>query len=285
MPMPNVVRPIQLSSEGGRLWPAMFHSDVLDLRCNLFVYTPPGVTMRDRRLPRLPVLYLLHGMWGSEIDWPFKGDAQAILDREILSGRVPPMIVAMPHDGLTGHGTFYSNWYSHRAKGDRRFEDYMLVDLRRFVEAELTGGERGRLQRAVAGLSMGGFGSLALSLRHPDQFVAAASLSGAVRPIGSLRHPELGQRIFGPLSEQPGSYRRRHDPAWLVKGQAGREVALYLDCGDRDGLLSMNRKLDRRLTALRIEHAYHEYPGAHDWPSWRKRLPHALRFLGNHLVS
>jgi putative tributyrin esterase len=165
MPMPAVVRPMQLAANGGKLWPAMFHSQTLDIRCNVFVYTPPGVGRAGRALANLPVLYLLHGMWGSEIDWPFKGDAQAILDREMLTGRVRPMLVAMPHDGLADNGTFYSNWFGEsRLAATRRgarslnFEDYFLADLRRFVEVELAERERPREQRAIAGLSMAGFG-------------------------------------------------------------------------------------------------------------------------------
>jgi putative tributyrin esterase len=304
MTLPAVVRPIQLRKEGGRLWPAMFKSAALGIRCNVFVYTPPGIDRDARsaaRLAKLPVLYLLHGMWGSEIDWPFKGDAQAILDREILAGRVPPMIVAMPHDGLADNGTFYANWFvGRKAKagdstpslGHLRFEDYVINDLRRFVEVELAGKPdsalsdpdaslRDRRNRFVVGLSMGGFGSLILSLRHPDIFCAAASLSGAVRPIGSPRHPELGERIFGPV-DRAHRYRSDYDPHLLVErfteNQANR-VALCLDCGRSDGLLPMNRKLHAKLNRLGLPHRYVEYAGAHDWPSWRKRLPHVLRFL------
>ena len=51
----------------------------------------------------------------------------------------------------------------------------------------------------------------------------------------------------------------------------------------RDFLLAMNRKLHARMCRLGVRHAYAEYAGAHDWPSWRKRLPHALRFLGREL--
>ena len=301
MPMPNEVRPIRSSARGGLLWPAMFYSGVLDARCNVFVYTPPGVGRKGRALARLPVLYLLHGMWGSEIDWPFKGNVQAIMDREILAGRVPPMLVAMPHDGLANHGTFYSNWYDalagkagrggHKlAAGQsgprRRFEDYILSDLRKFVEVDLADAMRPRSRRLIAGLSMGGFGTLALSLRNPELFLAAASLSGATRPIGDWRHTELGQRIFGPLSSDPASHRRRHDPAVLVADPArGRAVSLYLDCGRSDFLLAMNRKLHGRLNRLGIDHAYHEYSGGHDWPSWRKRLPHVLRFMARQMSA
>ncbi len=288
MPMPDVVRPIRISRQGGQLWPTMFRSAALSIRCNVFVYTPPGVGRAGRSLARLPVLYLLHGMWGSEIDWPFKGDAQAILDRQIASGRIPPVLVAMPHDGLADDGTFYANW--HDSGGlPRRFEDYMTVDLPRFVEFELTGRMRVRNERILAGLSMGGFGALMLALRHPEMYLAAASLSGAVRPIGHPRHPDLGLRIFGPFDRCPDSFRSRHDPAVLAAAQTAadprRRVDLYLDCGRSDALLAMNRKLHARLRRLGVDHEYAEYSGAHDWPSWRKRLPHALRFLARALST
>jgi S-formylglutathione hydrolase FrmB len=156
----------------------------------------------------------------------------------------------------------------------------MIDDLRRFVERELTGRMRRRGGRLIAGLSMGGFGSLMLALRHPRLFRGAGSLSGAVRPIGDWRKRRLGGAIFGPISSDPRSRRRRHDPATLIEQPARvRRLALYLDCGRADALLAMNRKLHRKLARLGIEHAWHEYAGDHTWPSWRKRLPHALRYL------
>lgn len=279
MPLPDNVDPIQLSPDGGRLWATMFHASALDLRCNVFVYTPPGV-VSGRRLAELPVLYLLHGMWGSEIDWPFKGNAQATLDAEINAGRVRPMLVAIPHDGLQAEGTCYADWHN----GGGAFERYMVNDLRRFVEKELTGGMRPGGRRAIAGLSMGGYGSMMLSLRHPRLFRAAASMSGVPRTIGGVRRPTLGKRIFGPLSNNPTSYRRQYDPWTLVEDPARtRRLGLYLDCGRADFLLRMNRKFHARLERLGVEHVYHEYAGDHTWPSWRKRLPHALRFVSGHL--
>ncbi len=283
MPLPANVDPIQLSPAGGRLWATMFHSPTLDMRCNVFVYTPPGVGPKSKKLATLPVCYLLHGMDGSEIDWPFKGNAQATLDREIAAGRVAPMVVAMPHDGLAVEGTCYANWQ----RGGGRFEDYLAEDLRRFVEVDLTGGElRPRGQRVVGGLSMGGFGSLILALRHPRLFAAAASMSGAVRPIGGLRRPALGKRIFGPLSRDPSSYRRRYDP-WHLAADPARTagLGLYLDIGRDDFLLNMNRKFHRRLNELGVEHTYREFAGEHNWTAWRKRLPIVLRFLSKHLAD
>jgi len=279
---PATITPIRLSRRGGRLWPVMFKSPTLNARANVLVYTPPGVGPNDDALAHLPVLYLLHGMWGSELDWAFKGNAQAILDREILAGRVRPMIVAIPNDGLHDDGTFYSNWHHNGP----RFEDYVLGDVRRFVEVETLGRLRPRRRRLVAGNSLGGFGALTLALRHPTLFAAAASLSGAVRPIGSPRRRTLGVEIFGPLSPVRASYRRQRDPHMLIedRGRTGR-LGLYLDCGRGDFLLPMNRKFHAKLLRLNVVHTYGEYAGDHSWPCWQKRLPHALRFLSGQLAD
>ncbi|MCG3180541.1 MAG: Endo-1,4-beta-xylanase Z [Phycisphaerae bacterium] len=280
MSLPDNVTPIRAVA-GGRLWATMFPSRTLDRRCNVFLYTPPGVGPGSPKLATLPVLYLLHGMWGSEIDWPFKGDAHNVLDREIAAGRVQPMIVAMPHDGLTDEGTFYVDWHGGRRE---RFERYMTGDLIRFVETELTGRRRGRSRRMIGGLSMGGFGALVLSLRNPRLYCAAGSLSGAVRPIGRPKRRSLGDAIFGPLDRDPASHRRQRDPGVLVDSlQRTRGLGLYLDCGRSDFLIAMNRKFDRQLTRLGIQHVYREYDGDHNWPCWHKRLPHLLRFLSGRL--
>jgi putative tributyrin esterase len=211
-------------------------------------------------------------MWGSEVDWAYKGRIGRTVDRLRGAGRIGPMIIAMPNDGLMGDGTFYVNWQD----GTGRFEDYMVGEVLPEVERAL-GVVVNRSRRAIAGLSMGGFGALALALRHPGLFCAAGSLSGAFEALRRPGQRALGRRIFGRAG---GDYWRQHDPAWLVANRrASRRVALHINCGRADGLIEANRRLHQRLEALGVAHEYREFPGAHDWGYWPRRIVPVLEFV------
>jgi enterochelin esterase-like enzyme len=80
-------------------------SKILGQRRSALVYLPPDYR-RSRK--RYPVLYLLHGGGGSELDWVLRGRVHTTLDRLILAGRIQPLVVAMPNDGLYAAGTFFT---------------------------------------------------------------------------------------------------------------------------------------------------------------------------------
>src|SRR3954464_33416 len=118
---------------------------------------------------RYPVLYLLHGADSDYQSWTRYGDAQAITAHAA-------MIVVMPDGGSDG---WYTDWY----EGDRpvqpRWETYHVGELVPWIDAtyRTIAARRGR---AIAGLSMGGYGALSYAARHPGTFAAAASFSGAL---------------------------------------------------------------------------------------------------------
>ncbi len=250
-------------------------SKMLGQRRNVLVYLPPGYL---RARGRYPVVYLLHGGCGSELDWLLRGRVHATLDRLIGEGRIRPLIVAMPGDGLYGGGTFFTKWFDGTADFERHFLKEILPAVERDVRAKVDGAAR-----AIAGLSMGGYAALTLSLRHPDLFCAAASLSGLTMPASTAVWGKWARRIFGPEKGRGAKWRKRRDPRHLVTRAASRPVAIHLNCGDRDFTRQMNRKFDRQLNRLGRPHEYLEFPGGHDWRYWREHIVEALLFLDRHL--
>ena len=258
-----------MTAEGqaGRVEAVMLKSRILNRRCTVLVYKSPGWQRGRGRL-----VYLLHGMHGSEIDWVYKGGVHETADRLVHEGRLRPLAIVMPNDGMDTDGTFYTNWYD----GSGRYEDYFVKDMQPRVE-EYLGFVGGRSRRAIAGLSMGGYGALALGLRHPKLFCAAASLSGAVEPVGREQLGGQARRMFGP---RRGEYCKQRDPAWLLAARrSARTVAVHVNCGRDDFLIEPNRRFHQRLVESGIKHEYKEYPGAHTWPYWRKRIVPVLAFL------
>jgi len=292
-----------------------FHSDALGVDKDYVVYLPGGYAAQPDA--RWPVIYLLHGLGGDETNWTGGGNVAAVADKLGLAA-----IIVMP-DGDDG---FYANWVTQpdydacmrdgtglfdpgedRARTCVRhgaYEDYIVKDLIGHVDAtyRTIADRRGR---AIAGLSMGGFGALELGMRHTDLFRAAASHSGvdallyagpypyvagkaqlvtdpatwgkAVEPIGAwVRH------IFGPdLANW-----QAHDPAFLAGKLRPGQLALYLDCGTEDvfGLNNEAAYLHDLLTARGIDHAYYVGPGRHDFSFWRQRIDDSLGFLAAQLA-
>jgi S-formylglutathione hydrolase FrmB len=238
------------------------------------VLLPTGYRAAPRR--RYPVLYLLHGADADYRAWTRYGDAEAISARA-------PMIVVMPDGGAQG---WYTDWYVGETTVQPRWETYHVGELVPWVDATYrTIAER--RGRAVAGLSMGGYGALSYAARHPGTFAAAASFSGALE-IGS-------EDAWGPRSTNEARWR-----AHLPISIAGRLRSLALielrtgngrpgpldrrgtprDCGGCElerFLHRANVRLHERLRALGIRHAWDDYgPGTHDWPYWRRDLRETL---------
>lgn len=249
--------------------PYTVYSGALDARRTLYVYTPPGYETSDQSYP---VLYLLHGMWGSETDWLYQGDAERTLDTMIADGSLPPTIVVFPNDGQYSSGTWYVDWYD----GSGNFESYFIDDIVPFIDKTFRTCREPQY-RAIAGLSMGGFGAVMLALRNPTLWGIAGSLSGAVGEASSNEQAAFA-RVIGPTA---GSYAQRYALRLLAQERLIDGVApkLHVNCGVGDFLIQDNRKFHQYLVEIGYDHQYEEFPGEHTWPYWTDHLPDVCRFV------
>jgi S-formylglutathione hydrolase FrmB len=267
-----------------RLTELRVYSPALAHDANVRVLTPAGF---DPDVERLPVLWLLHGGFGSSADWTTAGDAEA-LTADL------PMIVVMPDAGTGG---WYTDWLRGTPEGPQRWETFHLDELRPFIEARFRT-RTDRDGRAVAGLSMGGFGAMSYAARHPDLFGFAASFSGAVDLLhpgitavvtaSPLAHEGVPGDVFGlRLVEEPRW--RAHNPVDLASNLRGVEIQLRTGNGQPGGrhggsldpqemgVSQATATLHHRLHELGIPHLYDDYgPGAHTWPYWRDDLAATL---------
>lgn len=259
-----------------RAVPVPFFSSALYQRKTCYVYLPPGY---EHSGVSYPVIYLLHGLYGSESDWEQKGGASQTLTAMIKSGEIRPCIAVMPSDGGYGHGTYYTDWYD----GTGNFEDYFISDLVPFIDAEFRT-IADRSQRFIAGLSMGGYGAFALALRNPHLFGAASSLSGALGSVSDMPQKDFDRsefaRIIGPRG---GMYAKEQDLSVLAAMRMADELhlrpKLYFDCGREDYLYAHSAYFHHYLNKIGYEHEYHEFGGEHNWPYWSTHLPDTLRFF------
>jgi diacylglycerol O-acyltransferase / trehalose O-mycolyltransferase len=250
------------------------------------VLLPAGYGSDPRR--RYPVLYLLHGADSDYRSWTRYGDAQAITARA-------PLIVVMPDGGTDG---WYTDWYQDDRPVQPRWETYHVGELVPWVDAtyRTIAARRGR---AIAGLSMGGYGALSYAARHPDTFAAAASFSGALEVGSSDAWGERSANEARWRAHLPIAIATRLRSLALVELRTGDGRPGPLDrrgtkpgceaCGLERFLRAGNVRLHARLRALGIRHVWDDYgPGTHDWPYWRRdlreTLPDLLRALARPLT-
>jgi S-formylglutathione hydrolase FrmB len=251
------------------------------------VLVPEGY---DQSTESYPVLYLLHGAFGNDTDWTAVGDAEAI-----TAGR--PLIVVMP-DG--GRGGWYTNWDNRGAGGPPEWETYHVGELIPWVDDHYRTVAT-RDGRAIAGLSMGGFGAISYAARHPDLFDWAGSFSGAVDVIHNafvVGVIDLEAPLDGGLPDDQFCDRILNQPNWQAHDpwtQAPnlRGMTIEIDTGNGqpgpyDGTRNyydpieqqvhgMSVSLHQRLLALGIPHIWDDYgPGTHSWPYWQRDLRQAL---------
>ncbi|HEX8285271.1 MAG TPA: alpha/beta hydrolase family protein [Pyrinomonadaceae bacterium] len=269
--------------EGPRRYETVpFESKLVGAPLPYNVILPADYKLDSAKNRRYPVLYLLHGLAGSAENWV---SARAHLAD--YAARYP-FIVVVP-EGRDG-------WYTDSATvPNEKFESYFVAELipdvdRRFRTLAAREG------RAVAGLSMGGYGSLKFALKHPELFAFAGSMSGALgaaawlpdEKLLSFVRPSIA-RVYGPASEPDNETRRANDIFRLVRELTPERTQalpfLYLDCGTEDFLLGNNRDFSALLVEKKVPHEFRQLPGGHAWPYWDRQVREVLRLAAERLAA
>lgn len=222
---------------------------------------------------KLPVVYLLHGGGGGFRDWSNYSDVASFAERGLL--------LVMPE----GESSYYTNAVD---PPQDRFEDYITHDLISDVETKFPAAT-GRANRAIIGISMGGFGAVKVGLRYPDLFFFAGGLSSAIdvpRRAFSFKRMQQSRHynsIFGPSGSQ---IRRDNDPFVLLRTANSEAVPyFFLTCGEQEGLLPANREFAALLAQRHFRFEFHTVRGGHDWNQWNAWLPAVFHSLSEQLRS
>lgn len=274
------------------------------------VYVPSG----DAPKGGWPVLYLLHGLNGSATDWDRLGKIRSTMDKLTEDGEIRPLLIVMPSGG--------NSWYVDSAdvKGPGNYATAIAHDLAQAVEASFPVG-KDRSHRAIAGLSMGGFGALRLGLADPGRYSAIAALSPAIwQNIPSA----AVEKTSKDLEIMRSSYFQKADPDTVTTGivlppdgshfggafgtpfDARRFNAsnvftlleraveskknlpsIFLTVGDDDSHLLWRGAIaffeTMRMDGRMID--FRVTNGDHNWECWKASLGDALRFIDRNMMQ
>lgn len=248
-------------------------SNVLGVTKYYNIYLPPS--FKQDAQAHYPVLYLLHGLTDNHRAWVEKGQMDRVMDELIACGEIPPMVVVMPNAGDRDTRRIWNGYFN---MPGWNYEDFFFQELLPAVEEKyLAGGSKG--QRAVAGLSMGGGGSVGYAVAHPDAFAAcyamSAWLDGEKRDDVKL-DDKMGLLTNAVHERCPMRLLEQADEQQL---SALRSVRWYIDCGDDDFLFDQNVEFYKKLRQKRIPAQLRVRDGGHTWEYWHNALRLCLPFV------
>jgi S-formylglutathione hydrolase FrmB len=258
-----------------------FESKLVGVPLPYNVILPTDYARDASKHKRYPVLYLLHGLAGSADNW--------VSSRAHLADYAAqyPFIIVVP-EGRNG-------WYTDSATvPNEKFESYFVKELIPDVDTRFRT-VAAREGRAVAGLSMGGYGSLKFGLKYPELFAFVGSMSGALEAASWLPDEKLLAfvrpsiaRVYGPADAPDNETRRANDIFRLVRELTPERTKalpfIYLDCGTEDFLLRGNRDFSALLVEKKVPHEFRQLPGGHSWPYWDRQVQEVLRLAAERLA-
>jgi enterochelin esterase-like enzyme len=257
-----------------------------------YVYTPPEYDSNPRS--RYPVLYLLHGWGENEQGWHTQGHVDFIMDNLIAEKKAKPMIIVMDNLNAVKPGEDASLYFgrgiiSRRSPADveaagrggfpQRFDavftEMMLTDLIPAVERSYRVAP-GRENRAMAGLSMGGMQTSAVTMANLDKFSYIGFFSGgaAAGGPGRGRGGAPGTPAPPPAAPAPLDLKTIYNGQMAVPAEFNKKVkVLFMSCGSMENAAAL-RAHQQQLAAAGIAGSYvYISPGtAHEWQTWRRSL-------------
>ena len=234
-----------------RMW---YDSPTLGINRRLTVYTPAGYETSGKRYP---VFYLLHGMGGDEEAWIALGRTSQILDNLIAQGKAEPMIVVMTNGNAAQEaapGESSLGFAAPNMQLPKTMEgsfEAAFPDVVKFIDKNFRT-VANKKNRAIAGLSMGGFHSMHISKQYPDMFDYVGLFSAAIMPNKDAKSP-VYEDIEGKL-----------------KVQFSKKPALYwIAIGKTDFLYKANEDYRKMLDEKGYKYSYYETGEGHIWKNWR----------------
>uniref|UniRef100_S0DGJ3 Carbohydrate esterase family 1 protein n=1 Tax=termite gut metagenome TaxID=433724 RepID=S0DGJ3_9ZZZZ len=236
-----------------------YDSPTLKEQRRITIYTPPGYEKGGT----YPVFYLLHGSGGDEEAWIALGRTAQIMDNLIAAGKAKPMIVVMPNGHTQNNAApgESNRAYTPAMGGGQRqavasMED-SFGDIIKFVESNYRV-KTGKANRAIAGLSMGGMHTAAISAQYPNTFDY----------MGVFSAPPIASMMSMGSADEAAKYAEEFVKKLEAQKKNGYKL-YWIACGDTDflyqGVLSSMKKMDE----IGFKYTWRESGEGHIWKNWR----------------
>ena len=257
-------------------------SKILKFPVHYCVYLPAsydaGATQHPA--PKYPVLYFLHGLGDNE-QTLFNSGGWTLLDDLRRQHKMGEFLIVAPEGGRT----FYIN----SADGSVRYSDFFLEEFVPLIETKYRIG-KGRMNRAISGISMGGYGALRFAFSHPEMFSAVSAQSAALI-TESPQELDTAARSGAPLGKMLAAvfgspidvaHWKENSPFVLAQRNltAVRKLAIYFNCGKDDnyGFEKGASALHEQLEKEGVKHEYHPYPGDHSLSYFLAHFTEVMEF-------
>lgn len=287
-PPRRVENPQDFSLPGGsKVEFRLFDSPSLGRESHYSVFLPPTYASGDQRYP---VVYFLHGMWNNHTSWTVEryGNLPGHLEKLMTEGTLREFIAVHPD----GENSFYTDYLD----GSLKFEQMVSKDLVEEIETRFRA-KSGRQNRSIGGVSMGGYGAIKISLKHPDEYASVAGLSPIVLlgadPSQQIMNSSsrLGEYLSSALKPVYGmpfdlDHWQQNSLTHLAKTAEPNGLKIFFGWGTADrynDLFPMEmgvRALDKILSSRSIDHTFKVYEnGPHGWELINENLEEVLLFL------
>lgn len=250
----------------GDIHEVWYDSPTLQMQRRMLVYTPAGYD----RGGKYPVLYLFHGAGGDEEAWLDLGRVAQIMDNLIAEGKAKPMIVVMPNGNMNAQavagkwskGMYKPSFMQHTNPVPTASMEQSFPDIQKYVESHYNV-IKNRKGRAVAGLSMGGGHTYAVSKEYPGNFDYIGLFSPAI--LYGINSNFMETNLQSLRADQKLS--RQIDAL-----KAAKPKLYWIGIGNTDFLYSQNKDYRTYLDEKQFPYEYYENDGGHIWVNWRKYL-------------
>lgn len=236
-------------------------SFALKQRVDVSLYIPPSA----QSLRHVPVIVLLHGVYGSHWSWMMRGGVHVVLERLIETQKVSPFILVMPSDGLWGDGSAY---VPHQIQNFEKWIGEEVPQLTQQVLDQVSTTS----PFFISGLSMGGYGALSIGMQYTHHYKATSAHS-SITQFENFQ-PFVEEKW---LKDNPAS--QFYALEEIAHKKASSLAPIRFDCGLEDELLEANRQLHAQLLAWNIPHIYEEFAGGHDWNYWHQQVERSILFF------
>jgi putative tributyrin esterase len=270
-----------------------FYSPAVQLKLKYTVVLPANY---NREKNKYPVVYILHGHTGNYTSWISYAQLPIQLATQYNC------IIILPDGG----NSWYVNWTGQTDGKPHLWEDMLVKDLVPHIDKNYRT-INNKTGRAIGGLSMGGFGALAVGLKNADEFGFVFSSAGAINFCENIKNemardtldwnsPQLWSDGDKTIDVKNFSTQQQRTPQGLVfKTPADADAYnpyvllkhidttklpyIHIDCGNADDFLKDANQFVAQLQLKTAHYSFVVLPGAHEVPYWKNAIEHTFSIM------